>query len=140
MFSEIEGITSFSVLAVGILIFLQAKSANQRITFLEARNQRLANEVIHLKRALHALRKERVVHTTKKEPETSFPDQSAWAWKVSWAKEVLHLQDVDISIDSLKSARRDAVKTRHPDTGSALQRFNDIEIAVDILKQAYKLY
>lgn len=56
-------------------------------------------------------------------------------WKRAWAREFLRIRSDTITTDALRSARREAIKREHPDSGGTAERMRMIEEAVETLSR-----
>lgn len=111
--------------AVFTLLFLSNQS-------LSARVRQLRRESAHLR--LVIAQQEQIIEKLASRPrKVERPQDPDLVWKRRWAKERLGILVHSPSPAEVRTGRRNAIKSSHPDQGGSAERMREIDEAVEIL-------
>lgn len=125
-------------IVVTFLFILHFREANQRIVILRKRvaylTRQLQDALTEVKRLEASSREPSGVVFTPSPIEINLEER----WKITWAREVLSIQEGPLTPERIRTARRDALKAAHPDAGGSARRMRDVEQAVSFLDTPQK--
>lgn len=125
-------------IVVTFLFILHFRESNQRIVILRKRvaylTRHLQDALTEVKRLEASSREPSGVVFTPSPIEINLEER----WKMTWAREVLSIQEGPLTPERIRTARRDALKAAHPDAGGSARRMRDVEQAVSFLDTPQK--
>lgn len=120
------------IISLAILIIGMRKDYDRKISNLSTTISRMRGERYVLLRMVSELRG---LLNQVSEVRADSPPNDENGWQRAWAMEFLRITSAPVNPDSLRAARREAIKREHPDAGGSAERMRMIEEAVRVLSR-----